>query len=84
MTIAYVISDKALKVKMVKVKAYSGDHLNDQADNLAKTAAFSASRLTLNFTSLPGLNLILTCDHLIIEASNRRCIKHLHEAKHFH
>ncbi len=69
---------------MVKVKAYSGDRLNDHADQLAKAAAISASRLNLKYTQLLGLNLIIACDHLVIETSSRRCIKQLHDAQHFY
>ena len=84
MTIAYVINEIDLKIKMVKVKAHSGDRLNDRADKLAKATAFMAFRLNLLYTRLPGLKLIIACDHLIMKASSRRCIKQLHDAQHFH
>jgi len=63
-----VIEVLDLTVKMVKVKAHSDDRLNDQADKIAKEAACKASRLNLNYTKIPGLNLVLACNHLIIEA----------------
>ncbi len=84
MTIAHVIDVLKLTVTMMKVKAHSGIRLNEKANQLAKAAAFSTSRLNLMYTKLPGLNLVLTCDHLIIEASSRRCIKELADAYLFH
>src|SRR6266542_162681 len=69
---------------MVKVKAHSGDRLNDQADKLAKEAASTAPRLNLNYMNLPDLSLVLTCDNLVVETSSRRTIKHLYDACFFH
>jgi len=75
MTIDYIIQTLDLKVKMVKVKAHSGDRLNDRADQLAKAAAFAAPRLTLKYSNLPEVSLVLTCDNLIVEASSHKSIK---------
>ncbi len=84
MTIAHVMEVLKLTVKMVKIKAHSGDRLNEKADQLAKATAFSTPRLNLNYTKLLGLNLVLACDHLIVEASSRKCIKQLSDAHIFH
>ena len=84
MTIDYIIQTLDLKVKMVKVKAHSGVCLNETADKLAKAAAFSSPRLSLHYTNLPGLNLVLACDHLTVEVSSRRCLKQLSDAQLFH
>ncbi len=43
MTIAHMIEAKHLQIRMVKVKAHSGNKYNDRADYLAKAATFSAS-----------------------------------------
>ena len=83
LTIAHIMEIKNLTIQLVKVKAHSGERLNERADRLAKTAAFSAPRLHLNYLNLPGNRLELTCDYLTVEASSRRCIKSLYEAKHF-
>ena len=71
MTIAHIIDIKHLKIKLVKVKAHSGDRLNEKADQLAKTAAFSAPRLNVNYLRIPGLKLEIACDNLILKASSR-------------
>ncbi len=84
MIIAHVKEVLSLSIKMVKVKAHSGDRLNDKADHLAKAAASSTPRINLTYTKLPGLNLVLAYDHLIVEASSRRSIKQLADAQHFH
>ena len=84
MTIAYVIKVMELDVRLVKVKAHNSDRLNNWADKLTKAAAFTTLKLNLQYTRLSGYNLVLTCDHLLIEASSRCCIKQLHEAKHFY
>ncbi len=84
MTIDYIIRTLDLKVKMVKVKAHSGDWLNDKADRLAKAAVFAAPRLNLKYTNLPELSLVLTCDNLIIEASSQKSIKCLFNARYFY
>jgi len=84
MTIAHVIEVLKLQVVMTKVKAHSSNRLNDRTDQIAKAAARSAIRLNLNYTRLPDVNLMLTCDYLLIEASSRRCIKQMQEAKNFH
>ncbi len=83
MTIAHLIDIKNLKTKLVKVKAHSDDQLNDQANKLAKTAAFSAPRLNINYLSISGLNLEIACDNLTLKASSRKCIKTIYEARHF-
>ena len=69
---------------MVKVKAHSGDRLNDKADKLAKEAAFTAPRINLKYMNLPDLSLVLTCDNLVVEASSRRTIKQLFDACSFY
>src|SRR6266540_3809869 len=69
---------------MVKVKAHSGERFNEQADKLAKAAAFSTPRINLRYTNIPGLNIVLACNHLIVEASSRKSIKQLSEAHSFH
>ena len=69
---------------MVKVKAHSGDWLNDKADQIAKAAAVIAPRINLQYMSIPGLKLVLTCDHLTVDFSSRQSIKQLFEAKAFH
>src|SRR6266498_3672691 len=84
MTIDYIIKALDLTVTMIKVKAHSGDPLNDRADQLAKTAALSTSRLNLIYTNLPGLSLTLTYDHLILETSSRRSVKQIYHAKYFY
>jgi len=84
MTIAYTIEALDLKVTMIKIKAHSRDRLNEWADKLAKDATFSALQLNLHYTKLPDLNLVIVCNHLIIENSSRRCIKQLQDAGHFH
>ncbi len=84
MTIMHVLKVLDLNVKMVKVKAHSDDRLNDQADTLAKDITFSAPQLNLNFMKLLSLNLVLACDHLIIKAFSRSCIKQLQDANHFY
>ena len=84
MIIDYIIKALNLKVKMIKVKAHSGDCLNDRADQLAKAAAFTAPRLNLKYMNLPGLSLVITCDNLIVKASSRRSIKQLFNAQYFY
>jgi len=84
LTIDYIIRALNLMVKMVKVKAYSGDRLNDRADQLAKAAAFTAPRLNLKYMNLPGLSLVITCDNLLVKAFSRQCIKQLFNAKYFY
>ena len=69
---------------MIKVKAHSGDRLNDHADFLAKAAVVSAPRFNVNYMKILGLRLMIACDHLVIEKSSRKCIKQLHDAQHFH
>jgi len=69
---------------MVKVKAHSGDRLNDKTDRLAKAAAFAAPRLNLKYSNLPEVSLVLTCDNLIVDASSRKSIKQLFNAKYFY
>ena len=78
-----MIEAKNLQIRLVKVKAYSGNQFNDRADKLAKVAAFSAPRLNVNYLSLPGLNIEITCDFLTLKTSSRRCIKSIFEARHF-
>ena len=68
---------------MVKVKAHSGEILNDWADIIAKTAAHSTSRLNINYLRIPGLNLEVACNNLTLEAFSRKCIKTLYDARHF-
>ncbi len=80
MTIAHTIDSKNLMTKLVKVKAHSGDRLNDHANKLAKAVALSAPHLYVNYMRLPGLNLEIACDNLTLKASNRRCIKTLYDA----
>jgi len=80
----YIINQLKLKVTMVKVKAHSGNRLNDKADKLAKAAAVTAPRLNLNYKNLLSLSVVLTCDHLILEASSRKSIKQIFHAKHFY
>ncbi len=80
LTIAHVIEVLQLTVTMKKVKAHSGVCLNDKADQLAKAAAHSVPRINLNYTRLLGLQLVLACDHLIVEASSRKCVKKLVDA----
>jgi len=46
-TIRHVLDIMDLTITIVKVKAHSGDRLNDRTDQLAKTAAISASRLNV-------------------------------------
>ena len=83
MTIAHTIDCKHLSINMVKVKAYSGDRLNDRADKLAKAAASSAPRLNIKYMSISGINLEITCDNLTLETFSRRSIKTLFEARYF-
>jgi len=78
--ISYVIDQLNLVVKLVKVKAHSGDRLNDKADTLAKEAVSTGPRLNINIAAIPDLRLFMACDQLEIEASSRRCIKQLHDA----
>ncbi len=84
MTIAHLIDIKRLSIHMIKVRAHSGDRLNERADKIAKAAIFSASHLQVNYLNLPGHNLEMACDNLTLETSSRGCVKHLFEAKHFH
>jgi len=84
MTITHMIESKNLKVNLVKVKAHSGDRLNDRADKLAKTAAFLAPRLNLNYLWISGLNLEIACDNLTLKISSRRCIKTICDSRHFY
>ncbi len=71
MTIAYMINIKHLKTNLIKIKAHSGNRLNDRADKLAKAAAFSASRLYINYLRIPGIRLEIACDNLTLKASSR-------------
>src|SRR6266540_140085 len=64
MTIAHLIDIKQLSIHMIKVRAHSGDRLNERADKIAKAAAFSAPRLLVNYLNLPGHNVELACDNL--------------------
>src|SRR6266498_265567 len=84
MTISYIISLLDLTVTLIKVKAYSDDRLNKQADKLAKKATFSTSKLILKYMNILDLRFILTYDHLNIKASSRHCVKQLHNAQHFY
>ena len=43
MTIAHLIDIKLLTIHMIKVRAHSGDWLNERANKIAKAAAFTAS-----------------------------------------
>src|SRR6266498_5221902 len=79
-----MIDRKSLKVKMVKVKAYSRVWMNERADKLAKAAAFSASRLNLNYLQISGINLELTYNNLTLEAFSKCSIKSICEARHFY
>ena len=81
--IDHIIDSKQLTLNLVKVKAHSGDILNDQADRLAKAAGSTALQLSINYLSLPSLRLEINYSHLTIEASSRRCVKELCDAKHF-
>ena len=83
-TIAYLIDTKQMLLNFVKVKAHSGDHLNDRADHLAKAAVTVAPRLNIKYLSLPSIKVKINCDYLTLEASSRQSIKTLHEAKHFY
>ena len=83
MTVAHIIECKCLTVNMIKVKAHSGDRLNDRADKLAKEAAVSAPRLNIIYLNLPGINVELTVDNLTLETSSRKSIKTLFEAQYF-
>ncbi len=84
MTIDYIIRALDLKVKMVKVKAHSGDRLNEKADQIAKATTFVTPRLNLNYMSLPGLQVVLACDNLTMESSSKHSIKQLYDAKYFY
>jgi len=68
---------------MIKIKAHSGDRLNDLADQLAKKAVQDGPRLNLKLTDILAVRMLMTCDDLEIEASSRRCIKHLFHAQNF-
>ncbi len=68
---------------MIKIKAHSGDRLNDLADQLAKKAVQDGPRLNLKLTDILAVRILMTCDDLEIEASSRRCIKHLFHAQNF-
>ena len=83
LSIAYIIECKNLTLNMVKIKAHSGDRLNDRADNLAKVAASSAPHLNVKYLSIPDHNLEIACDNLTLEASSRKSIKTLFEARQF-
>ncbi len=83
MTVAHIIECKCLTVNMIKVKAHSGDRLNDRADKLAKEVAVSAPRLNIIYMNLPGINVELTVDNLTLETSSRKSIKTLFEAHYF-
>jgi len=82
--ISYIIAQLDLEVIMKKVKAHSGDRLNDLADELAKNAVIHSLRLILNLTLIPTLRMIMTCDNLHIEMSSRKCLKHLSHANNFY
>ncbi len=84
MTIAHIIYSLDLHVQLIKVKAHSGDRLNDKADKLAKEAAVKAPKLNIKYLNLPGLSVVLTCDHLLIEKSSRKSIKHIFDTKAFY
>jgi len=83
MAIAHIIESKFLQTTLVKIKAHSGDRLNDRADRIAKTAAYSAPHLNINYLAIPSLKLEITCDNLTLEASSRKSIKAICEARHF-
>jgi len=82
--ISYIIAQLDLEVIMKKVKAHSGDRLNDLADELAKNAVIHSPRLIFNLTLIPTLRMIMTCDNLHIEMSSRKCLKHLSHANNFY
>jgi len=77
LTIVHTIECKQLRIKMIKVKAHSGDRLNDRVDKLAKDATLSAPRLNVKYMCLPGLNLKLACANLTLDTSSRKSIKAL-------
>jgi len=52
-------------------------------DKLAKSA-ISAPLLTIDYTKIPSLYLLLQCDYLPIESSSHKAIKQLNESFHFH
>jgi len=82
--LSFIIAQMDLDVTMTKVKAHSGDRLNDMADELAKKAVIQSPRLILNLTNIPALRMIMTCDDFHIEMSSRQCLKHLSHAKNFY
>ena len=51
MNIVALIEEKSLTLEMVKVKGYSGDTLNDLADELAKEGGFCNFVLDVPFIS---------------------------------
>ncbi len=69
---------------MVKVKAHSGNRLNDRTDRLAKIAASSAPRIHVKYLSIPGHQMEIACDNLTLDASSRKSIKSLIEARQFY
>ena len=81
---SYIIDHLDLDVMMIKVKAHSGDRLNELADQLAKKAIQEGPLLNLILTNIPDMRMIMTCDNLAIEASSRQCLKHLSHAQNFY
>ena len=84
MTIAHLIDVKSLTIRMIKVRAHNGNRLNERADKIAKNAAITAPRLNVNYLSIPGHKLEITCDNLTLKTSSQRCVKNLFDAKHFY
>jgi ribonuclease HI len=73
-----------LQVTLIKVKAHSGDILNDTADRLAKEGLDNHNTFTMNPDSLNLLNCTLIWDtNLAIDKNPRKSVKKIIQNLHF-
>ncbi|CAB4391259.1 unnamed protein product [Rhizophagus irregularis] len=83
-TLKYIISTLQLSVSFIKVKAHSGDTLNDTADILAKEGSRSTEYITFNIQHIKNQRCHLTFhDGTIIDRNIRKSIKRIINFQYF-
>ncbi|PKK63163.1 hypothetical protein RhiirC2_789305 [Rhizophagus irregularis] len=83
-TLKYIISTLQLSVSFIKVKAHSGDILNDTADILAKEGSRSTEYITFNIQHIKNQRCHLTFhDGTVIDRNIRKSIKRIINFQYF-
>ncbi len=72
----HIIQTLHLNIHWTKIKAHSGDHFNTIAVHLAKEA-INSPIVSVDYTTIPTLHLILQCNHFTIEESSHRTIRQI-------